>query len=203
MWADKSTTKTKTCINCGDPFTFKPSQLTAYPNAGKYCSRKCGYSYRVKENAKKPILTNRVVYRHAEKQWQKAVREKDACICQRCGVYEKYIHTHHVATRKRRPDLKYRVSNGVCLCGACHGWVHTHPIEAQALGLLSNASYELERLKGRKERTATAASLRKNGKVIACGICGTEKYVGAATIATMSKRYRCMNCRKARLPYDD
>ena len=75
------------------------------------------------------------------------MREKDQYACQRCGKVEKYIHTHHVAPRGRRPDLRHDVNNGKCLCNSCHSWVHEHPIEATACGLLSGDSYELARKK--------------------------------------------------------
>lgn len=116
------------CRNCGEAFMFAPSQMQAYPNAGKYCSRKCGYAYRVAKNADRPSTdaydrTRRV----ADVEWQKAVREKDDFTCQRCGIRQPYIHTHHKATRGSRPDLKHVVSNGICLCNSCHAWVHHHP----------------------------------------------------------------------------
>lgn len=79
----------------------------------------------------------------AEKTWTKAVREKDNYTCQRCGKYDKFIHTHHVAPRSRRPDLKLAVANGICLDTECHAWVHANPIAATEQGLLSDATYEL------------------------------------------------------------
>ena len=45
--------------------------------------------------------------------------------------------------RSRRPDLKYVLENGICLCREHHGWVHDNPIEAGEMGLLSSESYEL------------------------------------------------------------
>ena len=112
-------------------FLFKPSQLNKYPNAGKYCSRKCGYEYRVKKGADKP--TNDKwgrTGRKADVDWKLAVRAKFSCICQRCGIYNEYVDTHHIYTRSHRPDLKHEVSNGVALCRSCHSWVHHNPREA-------------------------------------------------------------------------
>lgn len=136
------------CRNCGKPFLKNPSQFNYFKGAGKYCSRPCSYAGTVKANAGKPSSdrwgrTNL----KADKDWRDAVREKDQRICQRCGKFEQYIHAHHVAPRSRRPDLKYDVSNGKCLCNSCHTWVHRNPIEATALGLLSDASYEAAHLK--------------------------------------------------------
>jgi len=129
----------RVCRNCRATFPFNPSQMNTYPNAGRYCSRKCGYEYRVKKNANKPSSdrygrTRKV----ADTNWQKAVREKDKSICRRCKKYDPYIHTHHMATRGSRLDLKYEVSNGICLCGPCHQWVHLNPKAAIEAGLLVN-----------------------------------------------------------------
>lgn len=125
----------KTCRNCGDTFMFKPSQMASYPNAGKYCSRKCGYDYRVKKNADRPS-TDRYgrTRRVKDIEWQRTVREQDKSICRRCKRYDQYIHTHHLAARSRRPDLKYDPNNGICLCASCHAWVHHHPKISMAEG---------------------------------------------------------------------
>lgn len=74
--------------------------------------------------------------------WSKAVRRRDSYTCQRCGRHSIYNHAHHIATRRRRPDLKYEVSNGTTLCFDCHVWVHDYPKLACKLGLLSTATYE-------------------------------------------------------------
>lgn len=87
--------------------------------------------------------------RKADLDWKNAVREKDNFTCQRCGLYDKYIHTHHVASRARRPDLRHDITNGICLDAICHMWVHHHPAEAEKLGLLSGAKYEKDRLRER------------------------------------------------------
>jgi hypothetical protein len=131
------------CKECGTSFLINPSQFKYYKGAGQYCSKKCHAQHKIKLNANLPIKdrygrTNR----HADKQWQQAVREKDGCICQRCGKYDPYIHAHHVAPRSRRPDLRHEISNGKCLCASCHQWVHWNPKESTPLGLLSDASYE-------------------------------------------------------------
>jgi hypothetical protein len=77
--------------------------------------------------------------------WSKAVRDRDANQCQwpasncwNTGT----LHAHHIATRKRRPDLVYDENNGITLCFIHHQWVHDHPIEAVELGLLSDETYE-------------------------------------------------------------
>jgi transcription elongation factor Elf1 len=137
----------RSCQNCGTEFEFQKSQLSAYKGAGKFCSRKCSYEGQVQQNKATPSKDRfDRTRRAADLAWQKAVRERDNYTCRRCGHYEKYIHTHHVATRAQRPDLKHDVDNGICLCNGCHSWVHTHPLEAQKLGFLADGRYELERL---------------------------------------------------------
>lgn len=144
--ADKSrrTKQERTCQTCGKVFFISPSQFKYYKGAGRFCSRECSYAGIVIRTAKKPIPDR---YgrskRKADKEWSKAVKERDQYICQRCGVYNKYNHAHHVATRSQRPDLKYEVSNGKTLCNSCHTYIHHHAIEAQADGWLSTETYEL------------------------------------------------------------
>lgn len=131
------------CRTCSNIFYTKLSQFKYYKGAGKYCSRECSYKGIVKETEKKPIRDKfGRSGRLADRKWKEAIREKDGNICQKCGIYQEYIHTHHVATRARRPDLKHDVSNGICLCNSCHSWVHNNIAEAERLGYLSKESYE-------------------------------------------------------------
>lgn len=133
----------RVCLTCGNGFLFAPSQVKRYRGAGKYCSRKCSYQGTIAKHADKPAKDKYGrTGRAADREWQKAVRERDECICQRCGIYDPHIHTHHVSPRALRPDLKHDVDNGKCLCAHCHLWCHHHPIEARALCLLSNEPYE-------------------------------------------------------------
>lgn len=82
----------------------------------------------------------------ADSIWSQAVRMRDDHRCQRCGKRdEENNHAHHVAPRSRRPDLKRDLSNGKTVCPDCHRWIHDHPIEAEALGLLSSETYEAAR----------------------------------------------------------
>lgn len=75
--------------------------------------------------------------------WSQAVRGRDDHRCQRCGKRdEENNHAHHIAPRSRRPDLKSDLNNGITVCPDCHAWIHSHPIEAEAAGLLSSETYE-------------------------------------------------------------
>lgn len=139
----RSTSIKRTCRNCGKIFYKNPSQFKYYKGAGKYCSRNCSYKGIIKETEGKPIKDKYGRSRRsADLIWQRAIREKDNSTCRRCGIYQKSIHTHHIATRARRPDLKHDISNGMCLCGRCHSWVHNNIKEATVLGFLSTKKYE-------------------------------------------------------------
>jgi len=131
------------CQNCGKMFTKVPSQFVYYKGAGKYCSRECSYQGIVAENRDKPIKDRYGrTGRKADKDWQKAVRERDNYTCRRCGKQDPHIHTHHINPRSRRPDLKHDVDNGMCLCNSCHTHVHHYIIEATEQGFLSTEKYE-------------------------------------------------------------
>lgn len=78
--------------------------------------------------------------------WSKAVRERDDYVCQYTGIRDEERNiAHHKAPRSQRKDLKYDVDNGVTLTPEAHWWVHTHPKEAVAMGLLNTESRELAR----------------------------------------------------------
>lgn len=77
--------------------------------------------------------------------WRREVRERDDYTCQYpgCGHRSKRIDVHHVAKRTERPDLKFDVNNGVCLCRLHHDWTDFHLEEAIKLGLRNIETYEL------------------------------------------------------------
>lgn len=77
--------------------------------------------------------------------WRREVRERDDYTCQYpgCGKHSRRIDVHHIAKRTERPDLKFTVSNGVCLCRLHHDWTDTHLAEAIAIGLRNTETYEL------------------------------------------------------------
>src|SRR5687768_12484705 len=84
--------------------------------------------------------------------WQREVRTRDDFTCQfpGCGHYSKQIDVHHIAKRSQRPDLKFTVSIGVCLCREHLDWTDTHHDEAVHLSLLNTESYELAKRQERK-----------------------------------------------------
>lgn len=70
-----------------------------------------------------------------------AVFQRDGWRCVRCGT-ERMLEAHHRLPRSLGgPDT---MANLVTLCGpypgGCHGWVHAHPPEGWASGLLIRRS---------------------------------------------------------------
>jgi predicted restriction endonuclease len=88
----------------------------------------------------------------AETKFKRAVRIRDDYRCQfpGCDVQSKRIDVHHVAKRSQRPDLKFEVSNGICLCREHHDWTDHNHDKAVSMGLLSTDSYELAKKKERE-----------------------------------------------------
>lgn len=57
------------------------------------------------------------------KAWRKAVLERDGYTCRECGRVcgsSGEAHADHVIPIAERPDLRYEVANGQCLCHPCH-----------------------------------------------------------------------------------
>lgn len=65
-------------------------------------------------------------------EFHRLVCKRDKYICQVCGrdfnwdyyfdenEINQHVCGHHVKTQKARPDLKYDISNGICVCLNCH-----------------------------------------------------------------------------------
>lgn len=62
------------------------------------------------------------------KEWRRAVFQRDAHTCRRCGAgWRTWIHADHVVAWADDPSLRYDVANGLTLCYRCHfaktfGW---------------------------------------------------------------------------------
>ena len=55
--------------------------------------------------------------------WRKAVLLRDNYTCRDCGglCHRKLdAHADHIIAVQDRPDLRYEIANGQCLCAACH-----------------------------------------------------------------------------------
>lgn len=80
--------------------------------------------------------------------WSRKVRERDGNQCQwpgGCGTGDTRIDAHHIAERSLRPDLRYSVPNGICLCRTHHDFLPLHREAAIALKLISTETYEAAR----------------------------------------------------------
>lgn len=83
------------------------------------------------------------------REWHKKVCERDGYVCQLCGKdfsyscyfnekdRNQFVFGHHKLTQGSRPDLKYDVGNGVCVCNqpstangnvGCHNKIHIEGI---------------------------------------------------------------------------
>lgn len=62
--------------------------------------------------------------RTASKLWRKAVYERDAYNCRRCGRHGGELNAHHLSAYDANPTLRFDVMNGVTLCPACHTAFH-------------------------------------------------------------------------------
>jgi len=52
--------------------------------------------------------------------WRTAVLSRDAWACVECGRIDNSNHADHIIPVTARPDLRYEISNGQCLCHGCH-----------------------------------------------------------------------------------
>ncbi|AWN03223.1 HNH endonuclease [Microbacterium phage Appa] len=70
------------------------------------------------------------------------VDERDQFRCVRCGISLASVSgsRHH---RQRRRGGDHSPANLILLCGSgttgCHGWAHSHPADARAVGLIVSA----------------------------------------------------------------
>lgn len=98
----------------------------------KWCSNKCrkaaGGFVTLGSWKGKTTLTTKNWGRAAQeaKAWSEAVYARDKSICRRCGEPCKARGriAHHVKSYDKYPALRYRVSNGLTLCRACHKKEH-------------------------------------------------------------------------------
>jgi len=58
------------------------------------------------------------------RQWRVTVIRRDK-VCQICGSRNKR-HAHHIESASYNKDLRFEVSNGICLCSKCHTQYHTN-----------------------------------------------------------------------------
>ena len=58
------------------------------------------------------------------KEWSKEVKEQANYTCDCCGKRGGKLHSHHLNDYHSNKELRYDVSNGVCLCNSCHREFH-------------------------------------------------------------------------------
>lgn len=61
---------------------------------------------------------------------------RDRSRCVRCTAPAPVGHWHHRRSRSIKDEFTHSPANGVWLCHLCHTWVHAHPFEARATGLI-------------------------------------------------------------------
>lgn len=53
-------------------------------------------------------------------QWRKDVQERDNYICQECNLIGCKLHSHHVKSFAKYPELRTVLENGITWCEECH-----------------------------------------------------------------------------------
>lgn len=67
-----------------------------------------------------------------DREWRKAVFERDKYTCQECGKVGGKLEAHHIKAYKEFPEEKWKIDNGKTLCKSCHsktdtyGWANYH-----------------------------------------------------------------------------
>lgn len=89
-------------------------------NSGKKCNFWRGGISKKTRGYRKLLMSSRE-YRN----WRKAVLEKDAFRCVKCGSKQK-LHVHHIKSFIKYPELRFLVSNGEILCIDCHKKTDTY-----------------------------------------------------------------------------
>jgi len=73
--------------------------------------------------------------------WRNEVYKRDNYTCQKCSNHfekepiGKYIHAHHIKSKKEFPELIFVLDNGQTLCNSCHKSLHNSGINNPMYGL--------------------------------------------------------------------
>ncbi|NDD85542.1 hypothetical protein EBZ38_14875 [bacterium] len=80
-------------------------------------------SHQIRRRDNGPNAAQRGYCSRQHKAWRLAVLERDNWQCRSCGrvcASKRQAHADHVIAVVKRPDLRYDVGNGQCLCASCH-----------------------------------------------------------------------------------
>ncbi|MEA5047450.1 MAG: HNH endonuclease [Eubacteriales bacterium] len=73
------------------------------------------------------MSVNPAYNKQRHRKWSEEVLRRDKYLCQDCKRYGRMVPAdvaHHIIPLSERPDLAYKVSNGVALCNGCHSKRH-------------------------------------------------------------------------------
>ena len=60
------------------------------------------------------------------KEWTKAVYDRDGHTCQSCNIRGGTLNAHHIDSWKDHKDDRFNIDNGVTLCKTCHTACHAY-----------------------------------------------------------------------------
>jgi hypothetical protein len=118
--------------------------------------------------------------------WSKLVISRDI-FCQRCGT-TKNLCAHHIKTKEEFPELKFELSNGICLCLSCHAKEHNLSSKG------CNATRGIPRTKEVKEKIAA----KQRGKTVSEEQRRHQSEAGKRRNARMTLEERRVQTEKAR-----
>jgi hypothetical protein len=112
---DSRAIKHKTCSVCDVP--FRPKNRSS-----RFCSYACSKTGKNNPNWVGGTQGRKVLA--ADKEWRRAVFERDAFTCQCCGQWGGRLNAHHLDSYHWNEGWRHVVSNGVTLCTKCHNRFH-------------------------------------------------------------------------------
>jgi len=78
---------------------------------------------KVRRREARPNAAARGYCGNRHKAWRLAVLLRDGYTCRTCGRVcgkKREAHADHIVPVVQRPDMRYEVANGQCLCHSCH-----------------------------------------------------------------------------------
>lgn len=78
---------------------------------------------KIRRREQRPNAAARGYCDNRHKAWRLAVLVRDGYTCRACGRVcgaKREAHADHIIPVAQRPDLRYEVDNGQCLCHSCH-----------------------------------------------------------------------------------